>query len=163
MPNTSFQRSWALEGGVKELIVHIPRNSWVPYTVQFIGLLGFIGLLYKFVSYAILACNSSVKKKKKITWKIDTEYRPPKFIQAISYFRRFWSQFSKIPPPPPPQLFHLLVNGFLCFPDVLPWHLGTYANSALKVIYFTPKQTVQIDEDSDFQPGRSWFESGPRQ
>jgi len=34
--------------------------------------------------------------KKKSVWKIDVEYRPSKFVLAISYFPWIWRQFSKI-------------------------------------------------------------------
>ena len=63
-PNTSFKRSQALDGGVKELRFQIQRNLLVPYIVQFIGLFGFILLLYKFISFAFLASSSSIKKIK---------------------------------------------------------------------------------------------------
>jgi len=59
---TLIQRSWTLERGVEEPIIQIPWNFWVPYTVQFIVLFGYIWLLYKFVSSAILASSSSVRK-----------------------------------------------------------------------------------------------------
>ena len=38
------------------------KKIWVPYNVQFIGLFGFIWLLYKFISSALLASSSTVKK-----------------------------------------------------------------------------------------------------
>jgi len=63
LPNTSIRRSRTLEGVFKEPIIQIPRNILVPCTVQFIGLFGFVWLLYKFVSSAILASSCSVKKK----------------------------------------------------------------------------------------------------
>jgi len=62
LPKTSIQRSWKLERRVKEPVIQIPWNFWVPYTLQFIGLFGYIWLLYKFVSSAILASSSSVRK-----------------------------------------------------------------------------------------------------
>jgi len=63
LPNTLIQRSRTLEGGVKKPIIQIPRNFWVPYTVQFIGLFGYIWLLYEFIFSVILASSSSVKKQ----------------------------------------------------------------------------------------------------
>jgi len=99
LPNTVIQRSRTLEGGVKEPIIQIPRNFWVPYTVQFIDLFGYIWLLNKFVSSAVLANSSSVKTK--CSWKIDRGYyRPSEFVLAISYFPWIWRQFSKIIFPP---------------------------------------------------------------
>ena len=71
-------------------------KKWVPYNVQFIGLFGFIWLLYKFIFCAILASSCCVKK---YTWKIDGKYRHSNFILAISYFPWIWSQFSKFVSP----------------------------------------------------------------
>ena len=89
------QRSRALEGGVKELLIQMQGNFWVPCTVLFIGLYGLIWLLYKFVC-SVNFCKQLFCKKKS-TWKIDGEYGPPRFVQAISYFPWIWSQFPPAP------------------------------------------------------------------
>jgi hypothetical protein len=60
MPKISFQ---ALETGVNGQIIQIQRNFWVPYAVQFIGLFGFIWLLYKFVSSVNFGNQFFCKKK----------------------------------------------------------------------------------------------------
>ena len=135
LPNTSIQRSWTLEGEVKEPIIQIPWNFWVPYTVPFIVLFGYIWLLYKFVSSAILASSSSVRKNvlEKVMGSTDLQ----NFFLAISYFPWIWRQILKIMSPP--LHFHLLQNGFLHFPDVPPalhdasYVLGTAEDQAFQM------------------------------
>jgi len=98
MPNSWFQRSQALEGGIKELIIENQRNFWVPYAVQFIGLFGFILMLYKSISSSFLASSSSVKRKK--------------------YLKNWWGL----------QTFKIVLYGLIFFLNLKPFHPTTPQN-----------------------------------
>jgi len=115
LPNTSIHRSRTLEGGVKEPIIQIPRNFSVPCTVQFIGLFGFVWLLYKFVTSAILASSSSVKKKICFQnfWEVQTfKIFSGNFIYSLN-LKAVFKHYV------PPTTVSFLENAFLHFPDAL--------------------------------------------
>jgi len=114
LPNTSIQRSWTLERGVKEPIIQIPWNFWVPYTVQFIGLFGYIWLLYKFVSSAILASISSVRKN--VLEKVMRSTDLQNLFWQFLIFLESEGRFQRLCPPPTLLSFAEWVSAFSrCF------------------------------------------------
>jgi hypothetical protein len=72
-------------------------NISVPYTVQFIGLFGFIWLLYKFVSSAILASSSSVKKN--VLEKLMGSTELQNFFWQFHIFLESEDSFQRLCPP----------------------------------------------------------------
>jgi hypothetical protein len=95
MPNTSFQRTNDTDS----------KKIRVPNTVEFIGLFGFIRLLYTFISSAFFASRSSVKKG---TSTVGRQCRHSQFCSVVSYFSWIWSH-------PPPRTFILWWMGFCIF------------------------------------------------
>ena len=89
---------------------------WVPYTVQFIGLFGYIWLLYKYFSSAILSSSYSVRRNvlEKLMWSTDLQNLFWQFLIFLESEGRFQRLCS------PHYTFTFCRIGFCIFQMFLP-------------------------------------------